>query len=229
MTSLPTNEDRTDCWSSIGVWGDRSCSELPPVVHCHNCSVFQAAGRRFLAGPAPEGYLESWTTRLAETDKQEGGEGRGVLIFRLGDEWLALPVVALREVVSLRPVRRIPFQTPLLAGAVNVRGELHLAIYLDRLLGQTYSPDDKSTLSSSDDFGSNRRLIVAGDSNHTWVFPVDEVDRVYRLIPAELKPVPPTLGRATVRLACGVFRNRDRAVGLLDEGRLFEVVRTGLR
>ncbi len=229
MTSLPLAEDRTDCWSRVGVWGDRSCPELPPVVHCHNCPIFSAAGRRFLAGPAPDGYLEAWTARLAEPEERDTGEARGVLIFRLGDEWLALPVVALREVVALRPIRRIPFQAALLAGAVNVRGELHLAVRIHSLLGLVGTNGHAHTPSISSSGESKSRLIVAGGDKETWVFCVDEVDRVFRLTPNELKPVPPTLGRALARMTRGVFRSQNRAVGLLDEARLFDVIRAGLR
>jgi chemotaxis-related protein WspD len=229
MTALPLTEDRNDCWNRIGVWGDRSCPELIPVVHCHNCPVFQAAGRRFLASPAPEGYLEAWTVRLAEKEAEGDGDGQGVLIFRLGEEWLALPVAVLREVVSIRTIRRIPFQSALLAGMVNVRGELYLSIRMDSLLGIADRANGKDTKTIAETKKSEPRLLVAGREEETWVFRVDEVDRVHRLTTRQLQPVPPTLGRAASRLTRGVFACHNRAVGLLDERRLFEVVRASMR
>ena len=229
MTPLPTSDERTDCWTRIGVWGDRSCPELATVVHCHNCPVFSAAGRRFLAAPAPAGYLESWTARLAEKGDDEAGNVQGVLIFRLGNEWLALPVAALHEVIALRPIRRIPFHGGWLAGVANVRGELHLSVRMDHLLGIVSSADEKETISPSDSAQSVARLLLAGRAAETWLFRVDEVDRVYRLEASELKPAPPTLGRAVARLTHGVFRCNERAVGLLDDERLFEAVRASMR
>ena len=229
MTALPMSDEQIDCWTRIGVWGDRSCSELANVVHCHNCPVFSAAGRRFLAGPPPEGYLESWTARLAETEDDEAGDVQGVLIFRVGDEWLALPVAALHEVISLRPIHRIPFHGGLLAGMVNVRGELHLSFHLDRVLGIVSSAEEKETISPSCVVKSSPRLLLAGRNAEAWVFRVDEVDRVFRLAASALNSVPPTLGRAAAHLTRGVFRCHERAVGLLDEERLFEVVRTSMR
>lgn len=229
MKTLSLTADQQDCWNRIGVWGDRSCPELASVVHCHNCPIFQAAGRRFLASPSPEGYLEVWTARLAEKEEEEPADVQGVLIFRLGDEWLALPVAALHEVISIRPIHRIPFHAGLLAGVVNVRGELHLSIRMDHLLGLTHRAEANGVPLLSTGEKAVPRLLVAGHGVETWVFRVDEVDRVHRLAMVDLRPVPPTLGRAATRFTRGLFGSRDRAVGLLDERRLFEVLRTSVR
>lgn len=229
MKPLPLTADQQDCWNRIGIRGDRSCPELATVVHCHNCPVFSAAGRRFLASPPPDGYLETWTARLAEKEDEGRDEVHGVLVFRLGDEWLALPVAALREVIPLRPIHRIPFRGGLLAGVVNVRGELHLAIRMDHLLGLTHRTEAKDDNAPVAAGNAVSRLLVIGRADETWVFRVDEVYRVHRLAVSELKPAPPTLSRATTRFTRGVFNYRERAVGLLDEGRLFEMLRTSVR
>lgn len=229
MMTLPVTTEREDCWNRIGVGGDRSCPELATFVHCHNCPVYSAAGRRFLDSLPPAGYLEEWTGRLAEDKEEEAVDVQGVVLFRLGGEWLALPASALHEVISLRPIHRIPFHGGLLAGVVNVRGELHLAIRLDHLLGVTPSAEANGEPSSSGAGKTAPRLLVAGLDSETWVFRVDEVDRVHRLAMSELQSVPPTLGRSTSRFTRGVFRLQDRAVGLLDEKHLFEAVRTSVR
>lgn len=229
MKALPMTTERSDCWNSIGVWGNSSCAELEPVVHCHNCPVFCAAGRRFLASPPPDGYLEEWTARLIDKEDEERAEVQGVLLFRLSDEWLALPVAALREVIPLRPIHRIPFRGGMLAGVVNVRGELHLAVRLNHLLGITSHADANGELSSTPSGNAVPRLLVAGREEETWVFGVDEVDRVHRLVLSELQPTPPTLGRAATRFTRGVFHCRDRVIGLVDQRRLFEAVRASLK
>ena len=105
MNTAPLPVDRRDaCWNRIGVWGDRSCPELAKVTHCHNCPVFAAAGRRFLDAPSPPDYLDEWTARLAAPGATAAtGDESSVLVFRLGDEWLALPVGVLVEVTRPRP------------------------------------------------------------------------------------------------------------------------------
>jgi chemotaxis-related protein WspD len=229
VTTLPMTAERGDCWNCIGINGDRSCPELAMAVHCHNCPVFSAAGRRFLDTPPPYGYLEEWTTRLAADEEEVIAEVQGVVLFRLGGEWLAMSAGALHEVISVRPIHRIPFHGGLLAGVVNVRGELHLAIRMDHLLGLTHSAEADGDGSPSGAGKTVPRLLVAGRDGETWVFRVDHVDRVYRLAMRSLTSVPPTLGRAASRFTRGVFRWQDRAVGLLDERRLFEAVRTSVR
>ena len=94
----------SDCWSHIGVSGDRSCPELNSHIHCRNCPVFAGAARTFFDRKAPEDYLADWSRWLSESssvlkrgiesqDESQSvlseGEFASVLIFRLGNEWLA--------------------------------------------------------------------------------------------------------------------------------------------
>ena len=62
-----------DCWSHIGVSGDRTCPELSSFIHCRNCPVFAAAARTFFDRPAPEGYLAGWSRWLAGSVGQDAG------------------------------------------------------------------------------------------------------------------------------------------------------------
>jgi chemotaxis-related protein WspD len=209
------------CWNRIGVRGDRSCPELVKFTHCHNCPVFAAAGRRFLDAPSPPDYLDAWTARLAARDDEREGDEASVLVFRLADEWLALPVAALVEVTRVRPVHRVPHRGGLLAGMVNIRGELHLCVRLDLLLGVAppdAPPDEEQ-----------RRLVVIRREADGWVFPADEVDQVHRVLLADLIAPPPTLARSQVKLTRGVFPIGNRSVGLLDDARLFDSLRERLR
>ncbi len=229
--TLPTATDNgaADCWNRIGVWGDRSCPELAQVVHCRNCPVFAAAGRRFLDGPSPQGYLEEWTERLALPIEETATDVQSVLVFRLGDEWLALRVQVLVEVTTQRPIRRIPRRAGLLAGLVNIRGELHLCVRLAQLLGITSGTRGQDTEAKSPGSGNASRLLVACGDNDRWVFPVDEVDQVYRFSQGELAEAPATLTRSNGRLTQGVFVWRERPVGYLDDARLFQVLRARIR
>ena len=209
------------CWHKIGVWGDRNCPELAKVTHCHNCPVFAAAGRRFLDAPSPPDYLDEWTARLAKPEDDEALDEFSVLVFRLGDEWLALPVAVLVEVTRPRTLHRIPHRGGLLSGMVNIRGELHLCVRLDLLLGvatgDTNARKDKT------------RLIVIRRESEAWAFAADEVDQVHRLPGDSLIPAAPTLSRAAAKLTRGVFPSGNRSVGLLDDTRLFQAIRERIR
>jgi chemotaxis-related protein WspD len=226
--SLPV-VSQSDCWNRIGVWGDRSCPELLQAVHCHNCPVFGAASRRFLDGPHPAGYLEEWTERLAAPTEETSTDVQSVLIFRLGEEWLALPVEVLIEVTGLRPVHRVPHRAGLLAGLVNIRGELQLCVHLNQLVGM--KGQESGTVSSSADGAlqaaetGRSRMIVVESEGERWVFPVDEIDQVYRVPTSDLTLPPATLFRSAGRLTRAVFAWQERSIGLLEDGRLFQALR----
>jgi chemotaxis-related protein WspD len=214
-----------DCWNRIGVRGDRSCPTLAEVGHCQNCPVYSAAGRRFLDAPSPAGYLDEWTGRLAAPTDDETADLEGVLVFRLADEWLALTVNVLVEVATPRPVRRVPHRPAVLAGLVNIRGELYLCAHLGRVLGISPPADGPHPT----DAPATARLLVVRREGERWALPVDEVDQVRRVARGAVARPPATVGRAAAHLTRGVFPLDRRAVGLLDEERVFEVLRAKLR
>lgn len=206
------------CWNRIGVRGDRSCPELLKFTQCNNCPVFAAAGRRFLDAPSPTGYLDEWTTRLAARDDTREGDESSVLVFRLGDEWLALPVAVLIEVTRPCPIHRVPHRGGLLAGMANIRGELHLCVRLDLLLGISTVVDPEL-----------RRLVVIRREAEYWCFAADEVDQVHRVLLPDLTSAAPTLARSQGKMTRGVFPHAGRSVGLLDDARLFHALRERIR
>jgi chemotaxis-related protein WspD len=212
----------SDCWNRIGIWGDRSCPELPGYVHCHNCPVFAKAGQQFLDAPSPAGYLSEWRDRLAALIEASDNDLRTVLIFRIGEEWLALSVQVLVEVTSLRPVHRVPHRTGLLAGMVNIRGELQLCAKLAEMLGI----QEATPALAPDRVANLQRMLVVRHEAERWVLPVDGVEQVHRFPAAALTRAPSTVGRAVSHLTFGVFTWQGRAVGFLDEGRLFQALKT---
>jgi chemotaxis-related protein WspD len=223
MTALP--QVNGDCWNRIGVWGDRSCPELVPAVHCHNCPVFAAAGQRFLDAPPPPDYLANWAERLAAQAEHAAEDLQSVIIFRLGEEWLALDVHVIAEVTATQPVHRIPHRAGLLAGVVNIRGELHLCAHLGQLLGASRQESGvRSQGSGVRSQESRGRMLVVRRGQESWVLPVDEVDQVQRLARSGLTAGPATLTRASRHLTLGVWRVGERAIGLLDDTRLLQVL-----
>jgi chemotaxis-related protein WspD len=222
-----------DCWRRIGVGGDRSCPELNVFIHCRNCPVFADAARSFFDRPAPEGYLAEWSRWLAEAEDlgrsgeaegtpredpgeiQDQREGVSVLIFRLGGEWLAWPTRAVVEVTTPRPVHRVPHRSNrVLTGLVNLHGQAQLCVSLHGLLGV-------------DTPAASRRLVVVRDRERaeTWAFGADEVLGVHRVPRSHWHSVPSTLINPAVGFSQAVLSWNGRRVGLLDEQRVFAVLR----
>jgi chemotaxis-related protein WspD len=199
------------CWNRIGVYGDRTCPELTAHVHCRNCPVFAAGGRRLFDRPPPPGYLAEWTARAAAPDPPPAGDTAAVVLFRVAAEWLALDVAQAVEVAAFRPVRRLPHHPAdgLVSGLVNIRGELQLAVSLVHLLKLDPAPAGDP---------ARRRLVVADGGSGRWVFPADEVADVRHVPAADRRPPPDTAAGGFAR---GVFPWGNRMVGHLDGPRVF--------
>ena len=120
-----------DCWNRIGVHGDKSCPLLEEHVHCRNCAVYAAAATRLL-----DRYALAQDAHVREVVKEQVAQGPSLLLFRLGEEWLALATRCLAEVAPVQPVHSLPHQrSRVLQGVANVRGALVPCLSLSDLLG----------------------------------------------------------------------------------------------
>src|SRR5262249_22100 len=125
-----------------------------------------------------------------------------------------------------------PHRAGLLAGLVNIRGELHLCVHLAQLLGiKPEARDEESGVRGPGPAAGNgrSRLIVVQHDGERWGFPVDEIDQVYRLSAGALAGAPATLARSAARLTQSVFVLRERSIGYLDDARLFQVLQARIR
>lgn len=208
-----------DCWNRIGVQGDRSCPELLEVVHCRNCPVFASAARHFFRRAAPPGYLEEWGGFLASPATGGSAHRGGMLVFRLGIEWLAVEITVAVEVTAPRPIHRVPHRTnDVFSGLINLRGQLHPCVSLHGLL--RIDPSDPLTNPPI-----APRLVVIRREGDTWAFGADEVAGVRQVGPDDLRPVPSTLVNPAGSYSRAIFPWRDRSVNVLDEPRLFVALR----
>jgi chemotaxis-related protein WspD len=242
-----------DCWNRIGIAGDRSCPELETHIHCRNCPVFASAARTFFDRPAPQHYLAEWTQWLAgspETVSLEAGASTAlsdrdlvsVLIFRLGQEWMAFPTQAIAEVTVPRPIHRIPHRSNvILTGLVNLRGQLQLCISLHGLLGlespqsspsQFHSRESGTETEKTAAIGSNptasSRLIVLRnrERSESWIFAAEEVLGVHRLPRSQMRSVSSTLANPEVSFSQAFLSWEDRSVSFLDEQRVFAALQS---
>jgi chemotaxis-related protein WspD len=211
-----------DCWNQIGVMGDRSCSKLATVMHCHDCPVYAEAGDSLLEREPPPNYLDEWINILAETsEEQEESEGDdivirtaeaiSVMIFRLGNERLAFPVKSLQEGTHPCVIQPLPHRSnKLFLGLVNIRGETLLCASLSHLLNLETNPENTPTTINT------KRMIVAGQGIDKWVFPVDEVHGVYRFHFNELRDAPVVISKAAEAYTEGIINWQGKKVNYLD-------------
>jgi chemotaxis-related protein WspD len=201
----------TDCWNNIGVHGDKSCVELKQHFHCRNCPVYSASARALLDAPLPPDYSNFWTQHFAQPSVLTQTEPHSVILFRLGDEWLALPTASCSEVADMRAIHSLPHRrNGVVLGIANVRGELLACLSLAAILGLSTNRDAKS-----------QRLLVFRRGAAAAAFPVDEVHSVHRYGAPQLTEVPATVSKAQATYTKAVLSWRERSVGVLDEQLLF--------
>lgn len=173
--------------------------------------------------PAEE-YLNQWANVLKKQQRTESLSTEcSVVLFSLGKEWLALPAQYFKEVTQLKSIHVIPHRSnKFLLGAINLEGELRLAISLHALLGiDTNGQIDQGPY-------SYKRMIAIEKEGEVWVFPVDDITGIYRCNLAELENVPVTLTKSTANYLKGVVRTGNKNVGLLDSDLLFYGLKRGI-
>lgn len=193
-----------DCWNRIGLRGDRSCERLAEHVHCRNCPVYAGAAIRLLDRYALENDAD--TPAVDNRGGAEEAVGEAHLIFRIGEEWLALRTLALVEVAPAASVHSLPHQrSPVLLGVANVRGTLVACLSLAELLGLDTAP-----AAEAEGRRQPRMLILAAEGGPILT-PVDEVEGIY---PLALSAEPASGPRSD--LTRELLHWRSRSVRVLD-------------
>ncbi|WEK30018.1 MAG: chemotaxis protein CheW [Candidatus Pseudomonas phytovorans] len=202
-----------DCWNRIGVHGDKQCPLLERHVHCRNCEVYATAATRLL-----DRYALMQEHQAATSQPVEENTGRSMLLFRLGEEWLALATASLAEIAPLQAVHSLPHQrSRLLLGVANVRGALVPCLSLADLLGvQADTTDQRSGRAMP------RMLILAAEGGPV-VMAVEEIDGIHRLDPLLLGS-----GQDATRFTAAVLQWRGRSVRVLDDQHLLSAVQRSL-
>lgn len=218
----------------MGVLGDRSCPTLSTVVHCHNCSVYRQAGRSLLERPIPNEYATEWTCLLTQVRNRQQVPSQdtwSINIFRLGQEWLALPTTVIKQLLPPKPVHSIPHRSnQLLKGIVNVQGQLLLCISLYELLGikstnslPPYSNDSIQSAATSN-VNTASSLLVIERNRDVWAFEVDKMYGLHRCSVTDLRDAPALGSQTLKRFTQSIVSWQDKTVSYLDEVRVFEAL-----
>jgi chemotaxis signal transduction protein len=154
---------------------------------------------------SPE-QLEQWTALTASTKPVRPVGLTGALLFRAGDEWLALPAGVLDEALDMRPIHAVPYlSNPVFIGLVNAGGELLPCIGLARLM---QSPQVLSAVKP--------RILCVRLTQGRFALMADEVVGACRYDPAEVSPPPDTVAKGPRPLVMGMVKLEGRLAGLLD-------------
>lgn len=208
-----------DCWNRIGIHGDHSCPLLADHIHCRNCAVYSAAATHLLDRYALQQDDERHSSAVVEVQVAT----RSLLMFRLGEEWLALSTRSLVEVAPLQTVHSLPHQrSRALLGVANVRGALVACLSLVELLGL-----EASTPVTAAARVMPRMLIIAAQGGPV-VVPVDEVDGIHAIDQRLLDAASQSGPQASARYTRGVLPYKGRSLRWLDEEQLLSAVTRSL-
>lgn len=210
---------RLDCWNEIGVSGDRTCVELAEHTHCRNCPSYAAAASTRLDRPVTDASIDTDTAYYAAPREVDSVSTAACFVFRIGAEWLGIPIALLDEVVASKPTHSLPHRRGAVRlGLVSIRSDILVHVSLAGLLG---IPDDASISEhAADHRRSAPRVVVLQDAKGRLAISVDEVMGIHQYDPAVLRTVPSTLGQATVSYTHALLPVGDRMVGILDGARV---------
>lgn len=208
-----------DCWNRIGVFGDKRCPQLERHIHCRNCEVYGAAAIALLDryGSA----LERGDDDYAQSGTEEvQGAQRSLLIFRLGEQWLAIATRCLAEVMPVSPIHVLPHRNSRgLLGVTNVRGTLVACLSLAELLDLDTQQDARR--------GERRvipRMLILESDSGPLVTPVDEVSGIQRIPVARISSAKHDDKRAISRFTAGVLQWQEQSITLLDDEQLLQTM-----
>lgn len=201
-----------DCWRRIGVTGDRSCPLLETYIRCRNCPTYARAATALLDTLAADALADPATLAAApaHTPHVDRAAGQSCVVFRVGDEWLALPTAVLGEITAPAPVHSLPHRRhAALIGVAAVRGALLTCVSLALLFGDAAAGTRPETARAG-------RFLILGQGRNAIALPVDEVAGVEHVPHAALLPLPATLARASAHYTRALFEHAGHGVGLLD-------------
>ena len=208
-----------DCWNRIGVFGDKSCPQLERHIHCRNCEVYGAAAIALLDryGSALERGDDDYAQD--ETEEVQGAQ-RSLLIFRLGEQWLAIATRCLAEVMPVSPIHVLPHRNSRgLLGVTNVRGTLVACLSLAELLDLDTQQDARR--------GERRvipRMLIMESDSGPLVTQVDEVSGIQRIPVAHIRNAKHDDKRTISRFTAGVLQWQEQSITLLDDEQLLQTM-----
>lgn len=221
-----------DCWRRIGVRGDGSCPALAEHAHCRNCPTYAQAAAMLLDAQQLDQALQELpddADLASGADNQSGNDSApaqdanalACLVFRIGDEWLALPTAALGEVTAPCPVHSLPHRRDAaVLGLAAVRGNLLACLSLAHLF------DTGAARAEPDAAGS--RFLILGQGRAAIALPVAEIAGIVRVRRTALRPLPATMARGSARYTQALFLDHGRSVGLLDAAQVRQALARSL-
>ena len=142
---------------------------------------------------------------FAPEDEQAPSAEEHVVVFRLGQEYYALDIQAVQEIVRIQPTTSIPGAEPWVEGITNLRGRVVPVIDLRRRCGVEAAPHTSDT-----------RVVVVGGSTGMVGLIVDAVTEVMRIPVDQIEAPGAIVSVPQNAYLRGIAKLEDRLVSLMD-------------
>jgi len=151
---------------------------------------------------------------LQEID-EETSDHLSLLLFRIGEEWYAVGVGAVREIFQEYEVTSIPCVPDFILGVVNVRGEILSVTDPARMM-------HIGTIEETD--GVKPPAIVIADDEVATAVVVDEIGDITDVPNGSIEPPVSIIDRAQAEFVEGSVFVGGAMVGLLKVARILEPI-----
>ena len=189
---------------------------LRDVIHCHNCSKYSIAGRTLLDREISDEYIAEWQASYQLEKPVVAQSSESIITFKLGKEWLAIPVKILDEITHIKPIHTIPHQkSSAVKGLVNIRGILTICFDLEVLLNIS------NAKSSENQSNHNARLLIVNTRSKKYAILANEATHTSQYTRESLKQTPATLKKDSSNIITGVLQQGDKKIAIIDPELMF--------
>ena len=146
-------------------------------------------------------------------EARDGDDAKQVFVtLTVADQLCGVPVLAVRDILGEQAITRIPLAPAEIAGSLNLRGRIVIAIDLRRRLQLPGAPA-----------GTKRMSVVAEQGGELYALLVDDVAEVMSLPASDFERNPPTMPAAWANYCTGIYRLQGRLLAVLDVARLLKL------
>lgn len=150
-------------------------------------------------------------------DDATSAESTGLLMFRLGQEWYAVPISMVREIHNEYSVTRIPRVPDHILGVVNVRGEIVSVTDLGALI----RVPSRTVLDTDGDMPS---AIVVANEICVSALVVDEIGDIIDVAEEMIEPPLSTLDKAQAEFMSGSVFIDGLLIGVVNVEKILEPI-----
>jgi purine-binding chemotaxis protein CheW len=167
-------------------------------------------------GGTPEEILGRRAESLAlESVEEEATDSIGMLLFRIGEEWYAVRVCDVREILQEYGVTAVPCTPPYILGVTNLRGEIlsvtdpALLVGLGKIVGEA---------------GTQPPVMVVRSGHIATALVVDEIGDIVDVPSESVEPPVSIMDRAQAEFVAGSVFVNGTMIGLVDVARVLQPV-----